>query len=208
MRRMLPKCVAGCFFLAFLGLAIDGPAFVGAGGKEKPKFVLKVKVGDTVPAFEGIDENGMKFKSTSVVGKKILVLYFYPADFITTCTAQASGFRDEFEKNKNVVVVGVSGDYLETHRSFKEKTRLPFSLLADPKGDLALVFGVPFSPGIKSVKVKNEKGARVEILRGATIPHYTYVIGLDGKVIAADPIGEPHKDAKRVAAIIQKLDTK
>src|SRR6195256_3889854 len=57
-----------------------------------------VKVGDKAPSFEGTDDAGKAWKSSDVVGKKILVLYFYPADFTGGCTAQAFRFPGEIEK--------------------------------------------------------------------------------------------------------------
>src|SRR5262245_28014325 len=72
----------------------------------------KVKVGDKAPVLKSTDENGKAWTSSDVVGKKVLVLYFYPADFTGGCTKQACGFRDEIEKlhSAGIEVVGVSGD--------------------------------------------------------------------------------------------------
>src|ERR1019366_560572 len=60
--RLLAKCVAGCFSLGILGLAYLGSTSAAAQDKKK-KVELKVKVGDTAPAFESVDENGKTFKS-------------------------------------------------------------------------------------------------------------------------------------------------
>src|SRR6266481_1125600 len=105
----------------------------------------KVKVGDKAPAFESVDEAGKPWKSSDHVGKKIVVLYFYPADFTGGCTAQACGFRDNLKPltEKGVEVVGVSGDSVKTHALFKKDHELPFSLLADESGDIAKKFGIP-----------------------------------------------------------------
>src|SRR5262249_48334935 len=129
--------IAGFAVLAsLLGLSVVG--FVHAQEK-------KIKVGDKAPAFESVDENGKAWKSSDVVGKKILVLYFSPADFTGGCTAQACGYRDDIEKlsGKGVEVVGVSGDSAENHALFKKEHKLPFTLLADTKGEVAKTFGVP-----------------------------------------------------------------
>src|SRR6187549_968052 len=112
--RLLAKCVAGCFMLGALALVVGNTTTQGGEKtkKEKKKVELKVKVGDEAPAFESVDESGKSFKSSDVVGKKIVVLYFYPADFTGGCTAQACGFRDDIEKlnSANIAVIGVSGD--------------------------------------------------------------------------------------------------
>ena len=118
-------------------------------GQRKEKGELKVKVGDKAPTFESVDETGKTFKSSDIVGKKIVVLYFYPADFTGGCTAQACGFRDDIEKldSKGVMVIGVSGDSVDTHKLFKAYHKLPFTLLADVKGELAKTSAFPSAKG-------------------------------------------------------------
>ena len=213
--RLLAKCVTGCFIVTALVLAYSAStsAVAQEKGKDKKKEVkkadLKVKVGDPAPAFASVDENGKAFKSSDVVGKKIVVLYFYPADFTGGCTAQACGFRDDIEKLKssNIVVIGVSGDSVETHKLFKAHHKLPFMLLADEKGEVAKTFGVPVGKGGESPTI-NEKGEKGKAPRGATISRYTIVIDAKGNVAAADAISAAGGDAKRVAELVKKLDTK
>ena len=207
---LLAKCVAGCFILATLGLVINGSAAQDKV-KEKKKVELKVKVGDKAPSFESVDESGKTFTSSDVVGKKIVVLYFYPADFTGGCTAQACGFRDEIEKlnSAGVLVVGVSGDSVETHKLFKAHHKLPFTLLADSKGNVAKAFGVPFTVGEKTAKGVNEKGEKIDVVRTATINRWTVVIDKAGNLAAIDSISKgAGDDAKRVAELVKKLDTK
>jgi thioredoxin-dependent peroxiredoxin len=207
--RWLANCVAGCFILGALTLVIGGSTEAVAQGKGKKKVELKVKVGDTAPEFESVDENGKTVKSTSVVGKKIVVLYFYPADFTGGCTAQACGFRDDIEKlkGKNIAVFGVSGDSVANHKLFKDDFKLPFTLLADEKGELAKTFGVPVNAGGKA-KGKTSEGNTIEVTQGVRIARWTIVIGLDGKVAAADQIGNAGGDSKRIAELVKSLDTK
>src|SRR5262245_17560118 len=109
--RLLAKVSLGFFILGVLAL-VYGDRSVA----QDKKGAAKVKVGDTAPAFTSVDENGKAFKSSDVVGKKIVVLYFYPADFTGGCTKQACGFRDDIEKlnSQGVMVVGVSGDSVST----------------------------------------------------------------------------------------------
>jgi thioredoxin-dependent peroxiredoxin len=205
--RLSAKFVVGGFIVAALGLILVGSNPLGA--RTKPK-EMKVKVGDTAPAFESVDDAGKAFKSSDVVGKKIVVLYFYPADFTGGCTAQACGFRDEIEKlsSKNVAVIGVSGDSVNTHKLFKAHHKLPFPLLADEKGEVAKAFGVEVKAGGKSPTI-NEKGEKGEADRGVTIMRWTVVIDMAGKVAAIDVINKgAGDDAKRVAELVKKLDTK
>jgi peroxiredoxin Q/BCP len=215
--RLLAKCVAGCFLLGALGLVINGSASAVAQGKGKgknkkkvePNVELKVKVGDTAPAFESVDESGKPFKSSDLVGKKVVVLYFYAADFTGTGAAQARGFQEEMENldSRGALVVGVSGDSVSTHKLFKAYYNLPFTLLADEKGDLAKLFGVPVKDGGKSPTI-NEKKEKGSADRGVTIESWTLVIDKSGKIAAADKVGKAGGDAKRVAEIVGKLDTK
>jgi peroxiredoxin Q/BCP len=209
--RLLAKVSLGCFLLAALGLVYGGANVSVAQdkGKEKKKVELKVKVGDTAPTFESVDEDGKKFKSSDVVGKKILVLYFYPADFTGGCTAQACGFRDDIEKlgSKGVMIVGVSGDSVSTHKLFKAHHKLPFTLLADEKGDVAKLFGVPVGKGGTSPTI-DATGAKGKADRGATISRFTIVIDKAGKIAAADPISDAKGDAKRIADLVTKLEAK
>jgi peroxiredoxin Q/BCP len=208
--RLLAKCVAGCLILGALALAVstDVSAQGDKKGEKKGKVVPKVKVGDTAPSFESVDEEGKPFKSSDVVGKKIVVLYFYPADFTGGCTAQACGFRDELDKlGKNVQVIGVSGDSASTHKMFKGHHKLNFPLLADEKGTVASAFGIPVGKGGESptIAASGEKG---KAPRGVTIQRWTVVIDKAGKVAAIDPIGKAGEDAKRVEDIVKKLETK
>src|SRR5437588_12421417 len=105
-----------------LAALLCGAAAVALGGGLAAGEKSKVKVGDKAPSFQSIDENGKTWKSSDVVGKKVLVLYFYPADFTGGCTKQACGFRDAVEKlsGQGIEVVGVSGDSAATHTLFKK----------------------------------------------------------------------------------------
>ena len=76
-------------------------------------------------------------------GKKVIVVYFYPADFTGGCTKEACAFRDEGKKlaDKGIEVVGVSGDSAKNHEMFKKLHKLNFTLLADEDGSVAKAFG-------------------------------------------------------------------
>ncbi len=102
-----------------------------------------LKQGDRAPDFALKDKNSNTVSLSDFKGKKV-VLYFYPRDNTPGCTRQACTFAwvyDEF-KNKNVEVIGVSRDSVESHVKFAEKHNLPFILLSDPALEAIQAYGV------------------------------------------------------------------
>jgi peroxiredoxin Q/BCP len=175
---------------------------------DKPK-EGEVKVGDPAPVFESTDDQGQAWKSTDHVGKKILVVYFYPADLTGGCTKQACSFRDDMKDltDKGIEVVGISGDSVENHQLFKKVKELNFTLLADEKGSVAKKFGVmPLKPG-GEFTYKDANGKEIATLkRGVTIPRWTFVIDKEGKVIYKNTQVDPQKDSKQVLEVIAKQE--
>ena len=104
----------------------------------------KIKIGSNIPTFTLPDQNGNLFDINSVLGKKNLVIYFYPKDDSPGCTAQACSFRDQFEvfKETDAVIIGISGQSVKSHKEFAEKHRLSFTLLSDEGDKLRKQFGV------------------------------------------------------------------
>ena len=102
-----------------------------------------LEVGDKAPNFSGLDQNGIKVSLKDYLGKK-LDLYFYPEDDTPTCTVQACNLRDNFStlKANGYEIVGVSPDDVESHKKFKNKFQLPFTLVADPKHSIIDKYGV------------------------------------------------------------------
>ena len=98
-----------------------------------------LKIGDKAPEIELIDEHGLPVSLEKFLGKKIVILYFYPKDFTSGCTKEACSFRDDYHvyKEKGAVVIGISLDSQESHKKFSEKHNLPFSLLSDSQKDVA-----------------------------------------------------------------------
>lgn len=102
-----------------------------------------MKVGDKAPEILGKDENGNLIRLSDFKGKK-LVLYFYPKDETSGCTAQACNMRDNYGELRKAgyAVVGVSVDDENSHKKFKAKNNLPFPLIADTEKSLVSQFGV------------------------------------------------------------------
>ncbi len=95
-----------------------------------------------MPDFEVIDQNGNTVTSQDLLGKKT-VIYFYPKDNTSGCTAEACNLRDNYDAliAKGYNVVGVSKDSAASHKKFAEKYELPFTLLADTSTAMLQAFG-------------------------------------------------------------------
>jgi peroxiredoxin Q/BCP len=106
---------------------------------------MALKVGDKVPDFTAKDAVGATFDSSTVIGVKPVVIYFYPKDDTPGCTTQACSFRDQYEdfKELGAEVIGVSGDSSSSHQKFASKYQLPFTLLSDHDKKIRNLFGVP-----------------------------------------------------------------
>ncbi len=102
-----------------------------------------MKVGDKAPEVLGVNENGEQILLSNFKGKK-LVLYFYPKDQTSGCTAEACSFRDNYAdlRAKGYEVVGVSVDSVDSHKKFIAKQELPFNLIADTEKALVSAMGV------------------------------------------------------------------
>ena len=133
-----------------------------------------MQTGDIAPAFSLPDQNGNMISSADFAGKKI-VLYFYPKDNTPGCTRQACAFAGLFEefKKRDIVVIGISKDSVESHRKFAEKHALPFILLADPELQAIKAYGVwqdkklygKVSMGVvRTTFIINEKGMIEKIM--------------------------------------------
>lgn len=105
---------------------------------------MALQKGDTIPNFSAKDNDGNDFESSSVIGKKTVVFYFYPKDNTPGCTAQACSFRDQYEdfKDLGAEVIGISSDSIASHEKFIQRYKLPFILLSDSDKKIRNLFGV------------------------------------------------------------------
>lgn len=95
-----------------------------------------------MPDFEVVDQDGKTVSSKDLIGKKTII-YFYPKDNTSGCTAEACSLRDNYEAlmARGYNVVGVSKDSAASHRKFADKYDLPFTLLADTSTQMLQDFG-------------------------------------------------------------------
>lgn len=103
----------------------------------------RIKIGDKIPVFEGVDQHGNKISNNDFAGKKIVV-YFYPKDSTPGCTAQACSVRDNYNVllKSGIQVIGISADSVASHQKFATKYELPFPLISDEDKSIINSFGV------------------------------------------------------------------
>ena len=119
-----------------------------------------LKVNDKAPPFVLEDDQGQRFSLADQAGRKVL-LVFYPGDNTPVCTKQLCDYRDGIEAfaGLGVDVVGISNDSAESHREFRQKHDLPFTLLTDPDLKVAAKYDSKGVLGMKrSVFLVDEKG--------------------------------------------------
>ena len=131
-----------------------------------------LSIGTKAPEFSLPDQNGQIHTLSSYQGQKV-ILYFYPKDMTSGCTAQACGFRDLYPQfqEKGAVVLGVSKDSVASHKRFEETHGLPFTLLSDPELQVITAYDVlkPTKDGKPSKSVSRS----------------TYLIDEDGIIVKA-----------------------
>jgi peroxiredoxin Q/BCP len=105
--------------------------------------MTELKVGDTAPDFSLMDDKGRLVTLKEFLGKKVVVLYFYPKDSSPGCTAEACSFRDNYKlyEERGAVVIGVSLGSVESHSKFSQKYSLPFAILSDRSKEAARAYG-------------------------------------------------------------------
>ena len=148
----------------------------------------KIKIGSLVPEFTLPDQNGNDFDLRNVIGKKNLVIYFYPKDETIGCTKEACSFRDKYEAfvKADAMVIGISSQSIDSHKEFSEKYNLPFTLLSDSENTVHKLFGVS----------TNEKGS----IAGRV----TFVVDKNGVVIYTfNSLTQPLKHVEEALRILK-----
>jgi peroxiredoxin Q/BCP len=160
-------------------------------------------VGDKAPEFKLIADDGSTWNIKEFLGKKNIVVYFYPGAMTSGCTKEACAYRDHMIdlQSANVVVVGISGDKTENLKLFKQSENLNFTLLSDEKGDVAKTFGVPIGAG-GAIK-RTVEGVEHELVRDISIKRWTFIIGKDKKIIYKNDAVNAEKDSEEVLNFIK-----
>lgn len=151
---------------------------------------MAVKVGDKCPDFSLKNQNGEMMQIKDFIGKKILVIYFYPKDDSMGCTAEACAFRDSYKDFKlfDCEVFGISSDSVESHKEFAQNQHLTFYLLSDTEKEVRDLFGVQRN------------------LFGLMAGRVTYIVDKKGIVRSihnswADPVGHIYNALKVVEGL-------
>ena len=148
--------------------------------------MMVLSEGVKAPDFELKDSEGNLHKLSDYAGQTIVV-YFYPKDDTPGCTKEACSFRDSYaEFNKaGVTIIGISPDKVASHKKFKDKYALPFTLLADPDHKVCEAYGVW---GLKKSFGREYEG----------VFRTTYVLGPEGEVKRVFEKVKPSDHSKEV----------
>ena len=140
---------------------------------------MALQIGDIVPDSLGLDQDGVEVRRSDYPGKRI-ILYFYPKDNTSGCTAQACSLRDGYAELREAgyEIIGVSRDSARSHKGFIEKHQLPFRLIADTDVQLNELFGTWIEKSMygrrymgteRTTFVLDEVGRIERILRGKEV---------------------------------------
>lgn len=126
-----------------------------------------IKEGDTIPYFSLPDQDGYMVNISDYLGKRQLVIFFYPQDGSLSCTREACYFRDLMDvfEEADAEIIGISGQSVESHKNFATANNLKYRLLADTRDEVRKLFGVPST------------------MFGLIPGRVTYVTDRDGKVV-------------------------
>jgi peroxiredoxin Q/BCP len=143
--------------------------------------------GKVAPDFTMRDKDGKATKLSELRGKKDVVIYFYPKDFTPGCTMEATEFSRDYKKFKDagIEIVGISPDDEESHQKFREKTGMPYPLVADTDKEVSKKYGVY---GLKSFMGREYMG----------VNRSTFLVDKAGKVVKVYKKVKPAGHSKEV----------
>ncbi len=169
---------------------------------------VTIKIGDKIPDFKAIDQDGKDWHLSDHLHKSDIVIYFYPAAMTSGCTKQACGFRDSKNvfDSLGVQIVGISGDLFENLNQFKKAYDLNFDLLSDADGKIAKAFGVPVRDGGIFEKVINNK--QYKLSRPITTARWTFVLDKNSTIIYKNSDVNAAKDSQIILDLLTNKEIK
>ncbi len=116
---------------------------------------VRLIVGDRAPNFSLPSQTGDVVRLSDYIGKKNVVLYFYPKDYTIGCTKEARTFKGSYDELRkfDAEVIGVSSDSIDSHKGFAESCGLPYPILSDEERKVRALYSVPWTLGIISGRV-------------------------------------------------------
>jgi peroxiredoxin Q/BCP len=163
-----------------------------------------LQVGDNAPSFAANDQDGNLWKVEDHLGKRYLIVYFYPAAMTGGCTKQACSYRDQKSRfdDMQVEIVGISGDPVRNLKYFQEAHQLNFTLLSDVSGEIATKFGVPIGEG--GMITRSINGQEKNLARMFSASRWTFLISPQGKVVYKDADVNAAEDSQKVMDFVRK----
>jgi len=151
---------------------------------------IKVKEGETAPDFEGPTADGTRLGLRDFLGRRDVVLYFYPKDDTPGCTRESCSFRDNLEQIRAIgaEIIGVSLDSTDSHKRFATKYGLQFPLISDKGKNIATAYGV-----LKDTKI--------------SVNRVTFIIDKKGKIAKIFPKVDVTKHTEEVVAALKELSS-
>jgi peroxiredoxin Q/BCP len=155
---------------------------------------IKIKEGDNPLGFEFQDNQGKIFHLSNLIGKKKVVIYFYPKDFTPGCTIEAEEFSRDYDqfKKDNIEIIGISPDTDESHVKFREKMKIPYMLASDIQNEISKKYGVY---GLKNFMGKEYYG----------VNRSTFLIDLNGKIVKIYDKVKPRGHSKEVLEYFKSI---
>ena len=189
------KVISSISILILISFFLPNPAFTQES--------ISLKVGDKAPVFSAPDDNNKSWKIEKYLGKKNIVIYFYPNAMGTNCTKQACAYSDNYLKlqKQNAIAVGICGDEVENLRIFSDAYNLNFPLLSDKTGEIARKFGVPVGEG-NSIK-REINGKEIIMTKNLSVKRWTFIINTSGNIIHINQEVNAAKDSKEVLKILR-----
>lgn len=164
-----------------------------------------LQVGDVCPDISAKTDQGQTVSIADYAGSHKVVVFFYPADMTHVCTAQAREFQNKLKdfQAADTVVIGISGDTISNHQAFRKKNQLTYTLIADPNGKVSKAFGVPVREGGQIVRRIN--GTPTAFKRGVTAGRWTFVVGLDGRILHKDTDVDARGNSASILKVVRQL---
>jgi peroxiredoxin Q/BCP len=156
-----------------------------------------IKEGEKPFGFSFFDSEGKKYELDEILGKKYIVIYFYPKDFTPGCTIQAEEFTENYDKFKDneIEIIGISPDSEESHLKFREKMNIPYMLTSDYNNEISKKYGVY---GLKKFMGKEYYG----------VNRSTFLIDKKGIIIKVFQKVKPAGHSKEILDFFIDRDTK